>query len=203
MSDFRSGGVNDPRNRGIGLGEHLRVPLHGQHRSSRKFDDLDHTVVGMSASHETATQVVEHLVMQTVHGKVGTEHRTGGGTSDGHDPMEASGSIVVKSGMTDSVTKTDVLHQCAPQGHVQQLGTSTDTQDRHILLKRRSQQGKFPRVTIRFDFSELRRGGRPVDGRIDVGTASEHQCIESGNHVADIGISSQPDRQCSCRGERR
>ena len=49
------------------LGQHLRVPLHGEHLGSAvELEPLDHAILGPAGDHDTSTRSVDGLVMQAV-----------------------------------------------------------------------------------------------------------------------------------------
>jgi hypothetical protein len=62
----RGGGFCQPCDGRVGLGEHLRVPLHGQHRPAGHFDHLDHAIGRVAGSNQAVTEPMERLMMQAI-----------------------------------------------------------------------------------------------------------------------------------------
>ncbi len=79
----------------------------------------------------------------------------------------------------------------APEADVEQLQAPADGQQGHVLSQRTLAESHFPRVPALPGRVRLMVRARPVQTRVNVGTAGEYQAVHGFKHV------------CGARSERR
>src|ERR1019366_9699576 len=90
--------------------------------------------------------------------------------------------------MSSAVVEFDVLVQGSPVRDVDELKTTTDRQHRNTFGPGGRVEGELPLVTIRLGLTQLIVGSSFIVSGVDVGAATQHQSIEMGHDLVDVGV---------------
>ena len=167
------------------VGQLFGMPLHGDDSPVPILEPLDGPVFGPGNGPQVMADPVAPLVVYRVHAEViradDAPELALRVDMDGMDQLTSAFDVLVGLGGHCG----QVLHERASSGHVDQLHTPADSQDRKTRGRRFAEQGDLRVIAFDVHPAGLGIAVRPVELGGDIAPARKHDAIQVGEHRAE------------------